>query len=29
MDAIQKQLLEEVSGLHEVPTGAYNIRTNG
>ena len=29
MDAIQKQLLEAVSGLHEVPAGAYNIRTNG
>lgn len=29
MDTIQKQLLEAVSGLHEVPTGAYNIRANG
>ena len=29
MDEIQKTLLEEVAGLHEVPAGAYNIRTNG
>lgn len=29
MDAIQKNLLEQVAGLHEIPTGAYNIRTNG
>lgn len=29
MDAIQKSLLEAVSGLHEVPEGAYNIRANG
>ena len=29
MDAIQKQLLEAVAGLHEIPVGAYNIRTNG
>ena len=29
MDAIQKTLLEQVAGLHEIPTGAYNIRTNG
>lgn len=29
MDAIQKKLLEEVAGLHEVPAGAYNIRANG
>lgn len=29
MDAIQKQLLEQVAGLHEVPAGAYNIRANG
>lgn len=29
MDAIQKRLLEEVAGLHEVPEGAYNIRANG
>ena len=29
MDAIQKTLLEQVSGLHEIPAGAYNIRANG
>ncbi len=29
MDAIQKELLEQVAGLHEVPAGAYNIRANG
>ena len=29
MDAIQKQLLEAVAGLHEIPVGAYNIRANG
>ena len=29
MDAIQKNLLKEVADLHEVPTGAYNIRANG
>lgn len=29
MDAIQKQLLEAVTGLHEIPVGAYNIRANG
>lgn len=29
MDPIQKHLLEEVSGLHEIPVGAYNIRANG
>lgn len=29
MDALQKDLLEKVSGLHEVPEGAYNIRSNG
>lgn len=29
MDAIQMNLLEQVAGLHEVPTGAYNIRANG
>lgn len=29
MDMIQKNLLEEVAGLHEVPAGAYNIRANG
>ena len=29
MDAIQKNLLEQVADLHEVPEGAYNIRVNG
>lgn len=29
MDEIQRRLLEEVAGLHEVPEGAYNIRANG
>lgn len=29
MDAIQKTLLEQVAGLHEIPSGAYNIRANG
>jgi Fe-S cluster assembly scaffold protein SufB len=29
MDAIQMNLLEQITGLHEIPTGAYNIRANG
>lgn len=29
MDQIQKTLLMQVAGLHEVPQGAYNIRANG
>jgi len=29
MDGIQMDLLEKVAGLHEIPTGAYNIRANG
>lgn len=29
MDEIQKRILEEVADLHEVPEGAYNIRSNG
>lgn len=29
MDQIQKTLLEQIAGLHEVPEGAYNIRANG
>lgn len=29
LDNIQKRLLKEVADLHEVPTGAYNIRANG
>lgn len=29
IDAIQKKLLEEVAGIHEVPSGAYSLRING
>lgn len=29
MDQIQKSLLAQVADLHEVPEGAYNIRSNG
>ena len=29
MDAIQKNLLEKITELHEVTQGAYNIRANG
>lgn len=29
MDKIQQTLLEQIAGLHEVPSGAYNIRANG
>lgn len=29
INAIQKNLLEKVADLHEVPAGAYNIRANG
>ena len=29
MDAIQKNLLEQIAGLHEVPQGAYSLRING
>ena len=29
MDKIQQKLLEEVAGLHEVPSGAYSLRVNG
>lgn len=29
MDEIQRQLLEQVAELHEVPQGAYNLRING
>lgn len=29
MDTIQKNLLEQVAGIHKVPEGAYNIRSNG
>ena len=29
MDSIQKTLLEQVAGLHEVPQGAYSLRVDG
>lgn len=29
LNAIDKKLLEEVANLHEIPSGAYNIRKNG
>ncbi len=29
LDSIQKQLLSEVADLHDIPSGAYNIRSNG
>ncbi len=29
MDKIEKNLLEQVAGLHEVPAGVYNILSNG
>ena len=29
MDEIQRTLLEQIAGLHEVPEGAYNLRING
>ena len=29
LDAIQKSLLAEIAGLHGVPEGAYNIRSDG
>ena len=29
MDLIEKNLLKEIASLHEIPTGAYNIRKNG
>lgn len=29
MDEIQKRLLMEIADLHEIPEGAYNIRSNG
>ena len=29
MDQIQKRLLEEVAGIHEIPEGAYSLRING
>ncbi|MBQ7384501.1 MAG: SufD family Fe-S cluster assembly protein [Clostridia bacterium] len=29
MDSIQKNLLEQIAGIHEVPQGAYSVRING
>lgn len=29
MDNVQKELLKQIAGLHEIPVGAYNIRANG
>ena len=29
LDAVQLQLLREVADLHEIPEGAYNLRSNG
>lgn len=29
MDELQKHMLDEISGIHEIPEGAYNIRSNG
>lgn len=29
MDDIQKRIMEEVAGIHEIPEGAYNIRIDG
>lgn len=29
MDNIQKHLLEQIAGIHEVPQGAYSLRING
>ena len=29
MNVIEKKLLEEIAGLHEIPQGAYNIRKDG
>lgn len=29
LDSIQEKLLEAVAGFHEIPTGAFNIRSNG
>ena len=29
MNSIEKNLLEEIADLHEIPDGAYNIRSNG
>ena len=29
MDKIQRNLLEEIADLHDVPQGAYSLRING
>ena len=29
MDELQRHMLEQVSGIHEIPEGAYNIRSDG
>ena len=29
MDELQKSMLEKIADIHEVPEGAYNIRSNG
>ncbi len=29
LDPIQKQLLQQIAGIHEVPEGAYSLRING
>lgn len=29
MNAVEKRLLQEIAGLHEIPQGAYNIRKDG
>ncbi len=29
LDSVQKHILEEVADIHEIPEGAYNIRSNG
>jgi len=29
LDTVQKRLIEEVAGLHDIPEGAYNFRANG
>ena len=29
MNAIEKRILKEVAGLHQIPQGAYSIRKNG
>ena len=29
LDSITKQMLEQIADLHDIPSGAYNIRHNG